>query len=125
MSTTTGPRTFTSTVEANHAADLRAKRDRTHADIAAEYRFAPSPGRIALDRASADATRRTWEGRAMESAVADVLDQAREAAVTTLTTESGDSAEVIVGDLDGATITVTISDLVATATLTLPAGSPS
>lgn len=97
MNATTGPRTFTSTVEANHAAELRAKRDRSEDDI--------------------DNARRTWEGRAMESAVADVLDQAREAAWTTLTTEGG--------DLDGASITVTISDLVATATLTLPVGSPS
>lgn len=101
---------FTATVEAQHAPELREKRDRTDAQIAAEYRFTGVTREgmakaVRKDRRSATRTRRSWVKDAAEHALnraaMDAYDAGHEA-------------------LDDMTISITVKDLVATAVLTLP-----
>ena len=104
---------FTATVEAQYAEELRAKRDRTDGQIAAEYRFTGvtrdgMTKAVRQDRKSATRTRRSWvkdaAEHALNRAVMDAYDAGHE-------------------DLDDMTITITVKDLVATSVLTLPEGN--
>lgn len=115
-------RTFTGTVEAMHADELRATRDRCDADIRAGFVLRVDDERIARERARDAATRGRWEREAAVSAVHVALNNASEAAAREFPSLDYDDETVFIEalDLEGATITVTIADLVATATVTVP-----
>lgn len=114
---------LTSTVTAQHATELRANRDRTDDDIQADYLRRISSHDLAAERAKATGTRRTWERRAAEDAVGSVINRYFEDSGSFSFGEYGQIGGVngAIADLEGVTITVSINDLVATATLTTPA----
>lgn len=114
MSDQAEPRVFTSTVEASYASELRARRDRTDAQIAGEFPLTPSSERIARARQEDASSRRFREKEAMVEAVQDVTSRWWEYARDT---ERATGAAI---DFDGVSVTVTLSDLVATAVLTDP-----
>lgn len=70
MSTQTTPLTYT--VEAQHAAELRIKRDLTDTEIRSDFLQSITDDRLAVERARATNTRRNWERDAIESAVGGV-----------------------------------------------------
>lgn len=112
---------FTASVEADHADDLRAERDRSDADIRREF-FQPLDAQdLSEQRAHAAVTRLTWTRDAVDRAVARAITAAADTLRFDYLDECGDPAEMPDVDLEGATITVTVSDLTATATLTLAA----
>ena len=115
------PRIFTATVEAQYADDMRTTRDLTDAAIRDGFIMPIDDQRIAEERAKGATTRRGWEEEAIKSAVSRVLLKARDASVQTFGDEDG-RYYIATGDLDGAALTITVRDLVATATLTLPQG---
>lgn len=114
--------TFTATSEAMYADELRAERDRTDADIRADFIQRIDDARIARERATATATRGRWEREAAISAIHIALNRATEASEIEVPSLDYDDETTVISplDLDGATITVTIADLVATATVTVP-----
>jgi hypothetical protein len=115
-------RTFTGTFEAMHANELRRERDLTDAQIQARFLRNVDDERIARERASAAATRGRWEREAAVSAVHVALNRASDAAAREFPSLDYDNETVSIEalDLEGATITVTIADLIATATVTVP-----
>ena len=115
-------RTFTATVESQHVDQLRAERDRTDADIRADFIRPIDETRIAREREVAAATRGRWEREAAVSAIHIALNRATEASEIEVESLDYDGETTVVSplDLEGATITVTIADLVATATVTVP-----
>jgi hypothetical protein len=98
---------FTATVEAQYADELRETRDRTDAEIVRGYLQPISAKRIAKDRAVAAISRNNWVREAVQSAISRTCMDAHDAGHT----------------LDDMSVTVAVSDLVATATLTLPEGN--
>ena len=99
--------TFTVTEEANHAASLRARRDLSDDDIAQDYAGSTQSGMrefVAEQRGDDAYDRRFWQSEAMRTATAQAVKAATSAGVD---------------DLDGATVMVTLDDLVATATITV------
>ena len=120
-----GPMTeqqFTYEFEALYADELRAKRDMSDEEIRRTYVRDPGPQIIDRARALNDVTRRRWERDAIERAIAGVLNRAEHAAHREFPDfdNSDATTTVPVGSLEGAVLTVTVRDLVATATLTLP-----
>lgn len=118
--TETTQRTFTATVEAQYADEMRARRAKTDTEIAAEYPVRPSRERVERHRAADTSTRTRWERDAAERALAQVTRRAREGVTRPYGQPGVDEGLLPTRDLDGATITITIRDLVATATLTVP-----
>ena len=114
--------TFTATFEAMHADELRAKRDRTDDDIRGEFIQRIDATRIARERAREAATRGRWERDAAVAAVHIALNAASDAAAQEFESLDypGDKVFIEALDLEGATITVTLADLVATATVVVP-----
>lgn len=96
---------FTATVEAQHASELRAKRDMTDAQMAREYLNPPSAKTLRERREGDTRTRRHW---------------IREAADRAFSSAAMDAYDLGVESLDDMTVTVTVRDLVATAVLNLP-----
>lgn len=122
MNIMTYPRTFTATVEATHAAELRAERDRTDDDIRADFIQRIDDARIHRERATAAATRGHWERDAAISAIHVALNDASNASKISVPSLDYDDETTTISplDLEGATIAVTIADLTATATVTVP-----
>lgn len=118
----TAERTFTATVEATHAASLRAERDRTDADIRDDFIQRIDADRIASVRAASAVTRGYWEREAVTSAIQVAFNEASQAAKVIVADPDDEDATTHLYplDLDGATITVTVADLIATATVTVP-----
>lgn len=115
-------RTFTATHEAQHVDQLRAERDRTDADIRADFIQRIDETRIARERAKATAVRGRWERDSAIAAINIAFSQASAAAAQEFDSLDypNDKTFIEALDLEGATITVTIADLVATATVTVP-----
>lgn len=115
-------RTFAATVEATHAAKLRAERDRTDDDIRNDFIQRIDATRIARERATATAIRGRWERDAIISAIHIALNDAETASQIEVASLDYDDKTISVRplDLEGATITVTVADLIATATVTVP-----
>lgn len=118
----TAAHTFTATVEATHAASLRAERDRTDADIRDDYVQRIDADRIARVRAASTVTRGYWEREAVTSAIQSAFREASLAAEITVADpdDEDETTRLFPLDLEGATVTVTVADLIATATVTVP-----
>ncbi|GEP36016.1 hypothetical protein NSZ01_37840 [Nocardioides szechwanensis] len=123
MSTQTPALSFTATVEVQYARELRLKGSLSDNEIRSDFVQSISDERVQVERAKAAMTRRNWERDAIETAVGGV--------VRALLAEGGelryddDVHEFAIDggpirDLEGVTITVSITDLVATSTLTVP-----
>lgn len=117
--------TFTVSVEAQYADELREARDRTDAEIAGDFFMIPASKRaaaVAKERGNANLTRVQWEREATESAVGRVVREFLYANQARHVSEDDEDSTLSLPtrDLEGITITVTITDLVATATLTAP-----
>lgn len=99
-------RTFTIVEEARHADRLRVARDRTDLDIAEEYVGPVSHNAlrkfIAEQRGEAEYDLRFWQSDTAATAVSQVYKAAAKAGVR---------------DFDGTTLTVSMTNLVVTATL--------
>lgn len=115
------PTEFTSTVEAQHAETLRHKRDLTDEEIRGEFWFRSlSDVEIAAERAKDTYSRGHWARDAAERAVASVVNRAVEAyRFASFDAEDKEWHFVPGVDLEGATINISITDLHATAVLTL------
>ena len=116
------PRVFTARVEANYADELREKRDVTDADIRADYIQRLSDEDVAGHRARETSSRVFHERTAIVSAIHVALNRADDAARRDFPSREYDdqTTSLVADDLNGATITVTLTDLVAEATVTLP-----
>jgi hypothetical protein len=67
------PQTFTATQTAEHAEQLRGERDKTDADVAADFPMRVSADRVAAERGLETQVRARWEAEAIQYAVTDVV----------------------------------------------------
>lgn len=114
--------TFTAVVKTQHAKDLRRKRDLTDADLRAEYHAKVTDEQLAKRRARDTFMRNVHLQRAMTDAVDRVLGEARDEGLTPFVSDDDEDEKtwISTSDFEGATITLSVADLVVTATLTIP-----
>lgn len=119
---TQSTQTFTATVEAQSADEIRDARTRTDDDIRADSSVPLTDDQVRRERvldAHHDAIN---EINAVNAAVGEVIRQARQSVTTTVPHSSVPDRRTNASPLilEGAVFTISMADLVATATLTLP-----
>lgn len=115
------PRVFTARVEAQYADDLRAKRDMSDLNLADDF-VRPTKALITRERALHTNTRGRWQRDAIIDALHRALNDADDASRRDVQSYDSDdeTMSIIACDYDGATISITMNDLVAEVTVTLP-----
>lgn len=114
--------TYTASIEAEKADEIRAERARTDDDIRAEYGRPVDDDMIRRERVLAAHHHQYDETNALKSALSRVVHQAYMASATNVRHGSDPKRATPANPLvlDGAVLTIALNDLVATATLVLP-----
>lgn len=114
--------TYTASIEAEKADEIRAERARTDDDIRAEYGRPVDDDMIRRERVLAAHHHQYDETNAIKGALSRVIHQAYNASATTVPSASNSERKTPANPLvlDGAVLTIELNDLVATATLVLP-----